>query len=94
MLAVIAIVLVVLSACSFLVKYWRLSHIPGPIQFPVFGNSLQLGPKPHIMMHELVKKYGPVYRLNFQGNPCVIVCNFDTIYEMLVTKSADFAGRP
>ena len=91
---VIAIALIILSAYSFLVKYGRLSHIPGPVHLPVFGNSLQLGPKPHIKMHELVKKYGPVYRLNFQGNPCVIVCDFDTIYEMLVTKSADFAGRP
>ena len=91
---VIAIVLVILSAYSFLVKYGRLSHIPGPVHLPIFGNSLQLGPKPHIKMHELVKKYGPVYRLNFQGNPSVIVCDFDTIYEMLVTKSADFAGRP
>ena len=91
---VITIVLVLLSAYSFLIQYGRLSHIPGPIHLPVFGNSLQLEPKPHIKMHEMVKKYGPVYRLNFQGNPCVIVCNFDTIYEMLVTKSADFAGRP
>ena len=91
---VIAIALVILSTYSFLIKYGRLSHIPGPIHLPVFGNSLQLGTKPHMKMHEMVKKYGPVYRLNFQGNPCVIICNFDTIYEMLVTKPADFAGRP
>ena len=91
---VIAIALVILSTYSFLIKYGRLSHIPGPIHLPIVGNSLQLGTKPHMKMHEMVKKYGPVYRLNFQGNPCVIVCDFDTIYEMLVTKSADFAGRP
>ena len=91
---VIAIILVALSAYSFLVRYGRLSHIPGPIHLPVFGNSLQLGTKPHIKMHEMVKKYGLVYRLNFQGNPCVIVCDFDAICEMLVTNSSDFAGRP
>ena len=45
-------------------------------------------------MNEMAKKYGPVFQVNFQGQPAVVVCDFPGIYEVLITKSADFAGRP
>ena len=92
---VVAVLAIALSLHFMLVRRGRLAHLPGPTPVPIFGTILHLNLKqPHISMHEMAKKYGPVFRLNFQGKPCVILCDFASIYEALVTKAAHFAGRP
>ena len=92
---IIGVLIIVLIGCYLFLRHGHLSHIPGPSPVPIFGNSFQLDrTRPWITMNEIATKYGPVFRVHFQGQPAVVVCDFPGIYEVLVTKSADFAGRP
>ncbi|CAH1780863.1 unnamed protein product [Owenia fusiformis] len=72
-----------------------IAKIPGPKGIPLFGNALQVDLE-HIHKDLLrwTKEYGPIFKLNFAGDLVVVLNSYDAIYEALVTKSADFAGRP
>ncbi|KAJ8976563.1 hypothetical protein NQ317_014216 [Molorchus minor] len=42
----------------------------------------------------LSKIYGDIFSINLGSIPCVVVNNFSLIKEVLITKGADFGGRP
>ncbi|KAJ7319207.1 hypothetical protein OS493_036370 [Desmophyllum pertusum] len=60
---------------------------PGPFPLPIIGNAHKIShDSRHLDLTALEKQYGKVFRL-YLGSQLVIV-------EVLVTKSAEFAGRP
>ena len=72
-----------------------LRHIPGPAPLPIIGNITQINPKQvHKEITTLAKQYGGVYKLKFFGENIVVISGQKYIYEVLVTKGADFSGRP
>ncbi len=79
-------------------RYFRrssLDDIPGPTPLPLLGNALQINKKmPPITLHRWYKEYGPVYKVHFPEGPVVVVADYDSIKEVLVTRGHHFAGRP
>ncbi|XP_078139388.1 cytochrome P450 2F2-like [Centroberyx gerrardi] len=68
---------------------------PGPAPLPIFGNlfSLSLG-NPLKDFERLRNCYGNVYSLFIGPRPAVIVNGLQAMKEAMLTKAADFAGRP
>ncbi|CAH1780871.1 unnamed protein product, partial [Owenia fusiformis] len=68
--------------------------IPGPKGIPIVGNALQVDLENiHKDLLKWAKEYGAIFKLNFAGELIVVLNSFDAIYEALVIKSGDFAGR-
>lgn len=94
--------LAILSLCLFLLVWWFLSPnkksstAPGPKPWPIIGSIHLLGQHetPFQAFTELSKIYGDIFSINLGTVPCVVVNNLPLIKEVLVTKGADFGGRP
>ena len=68
---------------------------PGPFPLPIIGNAHKLAADSrHVDLMQLEKQYGKVFRLYLGSQLVVVVSGGDALKEVLVTKSADFAGRP
>lgn len=67
---------------------------PGPLPLPILGNLHQLGIMAHENLQQLSKKYGDVMRILVGTDVVYVVSGIDAALEGLVTKSADFSGRP
>ncbi|XP_077977545.1 steroid 17-alpha-hydroxylase/17,20 lyase-like [Glandiceps talaboti] len=66
----------------------------GPPGWPVLGNLLQLGPKPHLKLTEWSRQYGAVYSLRLCQKNVVVLNSYKALSEAMVDRQADFAGRP
>lgn len=62
-------------------------------RWPVVGNLFDMS-KTHLVLTEWYKKYGGVYRFSLYGEEIVVLNDFDSIHEALVSRGSDFAGRP
>ena len=72
-----------------------LNQLPGPKPFPFVGNVLQMNiEKLFVYLTDLGKQYGGVFKVHFFTRPVVMVNDSQLIHEVLVKRSADFAGRP
>ena len=79
----------------FLRKKNPLNEIPGPKALPLVGNVLQLDTdKLYIRLKEFARQYGSIYKMHIFTKPVVVVNDAESIYEVLVKRSAEFAGRP
>ena len=68
---------------------------PGPFPLPIIGNAHKLASDSrHVDLMQLEKQYGKVFRLYLGSQLVVVVSGGEALKEVLVTKSADFAGRP
>ncbi|XP_072519054.1 cytochrome P450 2F2-like [Salminus brasiliensis] len=68
---------------------------PGPQTVPIFGNLFQLNIiNPLKDFEKFAEHYGNVYSVYFGGRPAVILTGLKAVKEALVTKAADFSGRP
>ncbi|XP_063333474.1 cytochrome P450 2D3-like [Pelmatolapia mariae] len=68
---------------------------PGPPVFPILGTILQLSlENPLKDFERLRKSYGDVYSIYIGQKPAVVINGLKAIKEAMVTKAADFAGRP
>ena len=68
--------------------------VPGPFAWPVFGNLLSLGKKPHEYLTHLRSVYGDVYQIKMGSRDCVVLNGLKTIKAAVIKQSEDFAGRP
>ncbi|XP_067683800.1 steroid 17-alpha-hydroxylase/17,20 lyase-like [Haliotis asinina] len=68
---------------------------PGPKGWPFIGNLLQVrGTLLFRKLREWSKIYGPVMTIQLGTLKAVILSRIDVVTEALVTRQADFAGRP
>ncbi|XP_041377607.1 cytochrome P450 1A5-like [Gigantopelta aegis] len=74
-------------------KSYRLP--PGPFALPLIGNVLSFKGTPmYQKLAEWTKTYGPVMTVYLGPIRCVALNSTEVVLEALVTKQADFAGRP
>ncbi|XP_054478966.1 cytochrome P450 2F2-like [Anoplopoma fimbria] len=68
---------------------------PGPHPLPILGNLLNLSLDNPIGDFERLRTcYGNVYSLFFGSKPVVVINGLQAMKEAMITKAADFAGRP
>ncbi|PIN12384.1 Cytochrome P450 CYP2 subfamily [Handroanthus impetiginosus] len=67
---------------------------PGPPNWPIFGNLLQLGQLPHRDFAALCKKYGPLVYIRLGRVDAITTNDPDIIREILRQQDDVFASRP
>ncbi|KDR82192.1 hypothetical protein GALMADRAFT_276748 [Galerina marginata CBS 339.88] len=67
---------------------------PGPKGLPFIGNAHQLGKNQWIQYTEWHRKFGPVYSLNFAGQPVIVVGTAKAAADLLERRSAIYSDRP
>ncbi|XP_046897326.1 cytochrome P450 2B4-like isoform X2 [Hypomesus transpacificus] len=68
---------------------------PGPCPLPFIGNILQLSAtNPLKDLERLSQRYGKIFSLYLGSGPVVVLTGTETIREALVTRAAEFSGRP
>ncbi|KAJ7319205.1 hypothetical protein OS493_036368 [Desmophyllum pertusum] len=68
---------------------------PGPFPLPIIGNAYKVSDDSrHVDLTALEKQYGKVFRLYLGSQLVIVVSGGNAVKEVLVTKSAEFAGRP
>ncbi|XP_054856395.1 cytochrome P450 2J6-like isoform X2 [Eublepharis macularius] len=68
---------------------------PGPMPLPFIGNLLQFNASSPLKdLDKYAQKYGPIFTLYLGGEPFVFVQGFSLVKEVLLTRGAEFAGRP
>lgn len=93
-LAVSSVLFALLIICLKKLRNDPLFNVPGPRQWPFFGNVFTDAKLPtHLRLSKWGEKYEGIFKIRFFTKEYVIVTSYDDIYEVLVTKSTEFAGR-
>ncbi|XP_027337402.1 geraniol 8-hydroxylase-like [Abrus precatorius] len=66
---------------------------PGPYPFPIIGNILKLGQKPHQTLSELSKIYGPLMTLKFGSLTTIVISSPQIAKEALIKNDIVFSDR-
>ncbi|XP_023750119.1 cytochrome P450 76T24 [Lactuca sativa] len=66
---------------------------PGPYPFPIIGNILKLGNKPHRSLAILSKRYGPLMSLKLGRRTTIVVSSPDIAKEFFHTHDISFSSR-
>ena len=66
---------------------------PGPYQFPIIGNVLKLGDKPHKSLAELSKVYGPLMSLKLGCITAIVVSSPELAKVFLQTNDLVFSSH-
>lgn len=72
----------------------KLAHLPGPKGLPILGTLLEKNPRLEFSCAKWTKSHGPVLRVPIFTQDLVILNSREAIYEALVQRGTDFAGRP
>lgn len=67
---------------------------PGPKGVPILGSLLKLGANPHLDLHKLSQKYGPIMHLRLGLVPTIVVSSPQAAELFLKTHDLVFASRP
>ena len=71
------------------------ARLPGPRSLPMVGNLFDLGiRKPHEKLMELSQQHGPIYKLRYLNENCVVLTSLPLIMEASFNKGSHFSGRP
>jgi len=66
---------------------------PGPKPFPVIGNLLELGDKPHRSLTKLAKEYGPIMTLKLGRLTTIVISSANMAKEVLQTHDQLLSNR-
>lgn len=69
----------------------------GPIVLPVVGSLLSMAgaqDQPFERFARLARIYGPIYSMRMGTTPCVVVNDYPSIRDVLITNGSKFGGRP
>uniref|UniRef100_A0A8D2IUP9 unspecific monooxygenase n=1 Tax=Varanus komodoensis TaxID=61221 RepID=A0A8D2IUP9_VARKO len=68
-------------------------RVPGPRNYPLIGNILELGKDPHLSLTRLSQEYGEVLKIHIGTKPVLVLSGLETIRQALVRQGGDFLGR-
>ncbi|XP_024962826.1 geraniol 8-hydroxylase-like [Cynara cardunculus var. scolymus] len=66
---------------------------PGPYPFPIIGNILKLGNKPHHSLAALSKTYGPLMSLKLGTTTTIVVSSREIAQEFFLKHDVSFSSR-
>ncbi|KAL8495443.1 hypothetical protein ACS0TY_019548 [Phlomoides rotata] len=91
LLVIISIIAIALTS-SFRAR--RSSRLPpGPYQFPIIGNILELGTKPHQSLAKLSRIYGPLMSLKLGSKTTIVVSSPEIAKIVLQKHDIEFSSR-
>lgn len=86
--------LILIAGATYLLTLRRRRRLPpGPFQFPIIGNMLQLGSQPHETISRLAEKYGPLMSIRIGGLLNVVVSSPEMTKEVMHKHGLVFSGR-
>ncbi|PIN24124.1 Cytochrome P450 CYP2 subfamily [Handroanthus impetiginosus] len=95
---ILPILLASISLFLFLITYSSKKEAhklpPGPPKLPIIGNLHQLSKNPHISLHNLSKKYGPIFHLQLGQISTIILSSAKMAKEAMKTHDISLATRP
>nr|AGT55835.1 flavonoid 3'-hydroxylase [Lycium ruthenicum] len=80
--------------CLFFRKRYPLPLPPGPKPWPIIGNIVHLGPKPHQSTAAMARTYGPLMHLKMGFVDVVVAASGSVAAQFLKTHDANFSSRP
>ena len=93
MFAILLISLLSLLAIIWNFVWKRRGLPPGPVPFPIFGNTLAMKSSLYEPFQRWAHEYGPVYTMWLGEQPLVVVTDFETMRQLFVKDGDTFAGR-
>ncbi|KAK8951361.1 Cytochrome P450 71A1 [Platanthera zijinensis] len=77
-------------------KHGHMKNLPPTpgLSIPLFGHFHLLGSTPHISLHRLSQKQGPLIRLNLGQVPTIVASTPETAAKILKTYDTHFCSRP
>ncbi|KAJ0089450.1 hypothetical protein Patl1_14847 [Pistacia atlantica] len=66
---------------------------PGPYSWPILGDLLQVGDKPHITLTKLAQTYGPLFSLRLGNQLVVVGSSQEAAIQILKTHDRILSGR-
>ncbi|KAF9615022.1 hypothetical protein IFM89_021593 [Coptis chinensis] len=72
----------------------RLNRPPGPKPWPIIGNLNLISSLPHLSIHDLSQKYGPIMQLQFGSFPVVVGSSVEMAEQFLKDHDLNFSSRP
>ena len=97
LIIIFTILVVLFIAWTTLEKWWK-NLPPGPMAFPLVGNSIHLrwckDPGFMVMHRWSREKYGPVITVYLGNIRTVVLNSVNVVNEALVNKASDYSGRP
>ncbi|XP_050816176.1 cytochrome P450 2H1-like isoform X2 [Gopherus flavomarginatus] len=98
-LGVTTVFLVICVSCLLFLSAWRKMSgsgklPPGPVAFPIIGNTLQLHAK-NLPQHidELSEKYGSIFTIYLGSERVVVLYGYEIMKESLIGLGEEFSGR-
>lgn len=85
----------IISKWNFKAKKVMKNPPPSPPKLPILGNLHQLlGSFPHINLHALAKKHGPLMLLRFGNVPMLMASSAEAAREIMKVHDLTFSKRP
>ncbi|XP_030427077.1 cytochrome P450 2H1-like isoform X2 [Gopherus evgoodei] len=98
-LGITTVFLVICVSCLLFLSAWRKMSgsgklPPGPVAFPIIGNTLQLHAK-NLPQHidELSEKYGSIFTIYLGSERVVVLYGYEIMKESLIGLGEEFSGR-
>ena len=71
-----------------------LCGFPGPAGWPIAGNAFQFTlDHAHVTFYRWQEEFGGAFRITLFGKEVLVLAGCEELYEALVRKGQDFAGR-
>ncbi|KAK9113589.1 hypothetical protein Syun_020386 [Stephania yunnanensis] len=67
---------------------------PGPPKLPIIGNLHQLSNQPHLSLHHLSNKFGPIFHLKLGEIPTVVISSAKVAKEAFKNHDISLSSRP
>ncbi|XP_069584361.1 cytochrome P450 2C14-like isoform X2 [Ranitomeya imitator] len=92
----LSVVLIIFAALFFFGRQKKANNLPpGPRPLPIIGNLHILDrSRPYQTLHQLSKKYGPIYTIQLGVQKVVVLCGYEAVKDALVNHAEEFSGRP
>ncbi|KAK9104304.1 hypothetical protein Scep_021148 [Stephania cephalantha] len=90
----LVVVFKLLNSLSYAQSRRKVNLPPGPPKLPIIGNLHQLSNQPHLSLHHLSNKFGPIFHLKLGEIPTVVISSAKIAKEAFKNHDISLSSRP